>query len=379
MHDLETARQLENRFQALQNMILDGFKEIFLEPRKGQYLYWHKLRDNARASYRHNTRALTSLVNNQMIGQVLFNGLVTFIVLVCSVGLRLKAADLVAYVFTLLYLSGAIAAVMVMLPTLMRAGVSVNHLTQLRAELETARFTNAPPERYRFREAFDGITVRGLAFRYGAEATAFGIGPVDLRVNRGETVFIYGGNGSGKTTFFNALVGLCTPTAGEIRVDGTAVDAHNYADYRSLFAVVFNDFYLFEELPGFPVVDPVQWQLYLRLFELEGKVTLSEGRFLTTNLSTGQRKRLALILALLEQKPIVALDEWAADQDPYFRRKFYTEILPYLKAQGFTVVAITHDDKYYGCADKLYKMNEGKLAEEAAGTPAFEPVAAWAK
>jgi putative ATP-binding cassette transporter len=110
----------------------------------------------------------------------------------------------------------------------------------------------------------------------------------------------------------------------------------------------------------------VKWKEYVHLFELEGKVGLEGNRLSTTDLSAGQRKRLALIIALMENKPILVLDEWAQDQDPYFRKKFYTEIIPLLKQAGYSILAVTHDDKYYGCADRLYKMDEGRLVAEHA-------------
>jgi len=177
-------------------------------------------------------------------------------------------------------------------------------------------------------------------------------------------VFIYGGNGSGKTTLVHSILGLRVPTAGEIKLNDIPVNKSNYPEYRTIFSVVFNDFYLFTELLGIDNPDPDKWNYYLKLFELEGKVSLDKNCFSTVSLSAGQKKRLALIAVLLEEKPVLILDEWAADQDPHFRRKFYTEIIPLLKSEGITILAITHDDKYYNCADSLYKMDSGKLIRE---------------
>ena len=142
------------------------------------------------------------------------------------------------------------------------------------------------------------------------------------------------------------------------------INKENYSNYRSIFSVVFSDFYLFDELLGIDNMNIQKCNDYLQLFEIEQKVKLDNNHFSTIDLSTGQKKRLALIAMLLEEKPVLVLDEWAADQDPYFRKKFYTEILPFLKKEGFTIIAVTHDDKYYHCADKLYKMDYGKLIAE---------------
>jgi putative ATP-binding cassette transporter len=253
---------------------------------------------------------------------------------------------------------------MLQLPTFMRAGVSARQLTSLKNELVEAHFRNPIPEKHIFNNIFDRLTVEGLEFNYGKSDTSFSIGPINFDIRKGETIFIYGGNGSGKTTFIHSLLGLCLPSAGEIRLNGILIEQDNYPEYKTFFSVVFSDFYLFDEILDEEHFDLAKWNLYLRLFEMEGKVTLEGSRFSTTDLSAGQRKRLALIIALMEGKPILVIDEWAADQDPYFRKKFYAEIIPLLNKKGLSIIAITHDDKYYHHADKLFKMDEGKLVEE---------------
>jgi len=174
---------------------------------------------------------------------------------------------------------------------------------------------------------------------------------------------VSGGNGSGKTTFINILIGLFPSDEGGFYVNGKKVDNPKLPEYHSLFAPVFNDFHLFEELYGVRKIDPAKAAEYLAVFELQKKVTLQGTKFSTTSLSAGQRKRLALICAMLEGKPILVLDEFAADQDPFFKRKFYTEILPYIRSEGFSVIAITHDENYYPAADRLYRMDSGLLLE----------------
>jgi putative ATP-binding cassette transporter len=280
--------------------------------------------------------------------------------------LHIKSSETISFVFTLLYLLGSIETIMVLLPQLARAKIASNHLLELKSKLQKAVSYNPVSVRNLLKEDFEQITVNDLEFHYGEDDRAFGIGPVNLNIQKGDTIFIYGGNGSGKTTFVHTVLGLNVPTGGEIRCNGTLIDEEHYPDYRALFAVVFSDFYLFNEVLGVDNVDMDKWNYYIQLFELDGIVTMDGKTFSTTNLSTGQRKRLALISALLEEKPVLVIDEWAADQDPYFRKKFYTEIIPLLKDEGITVIAITHDDKYYQCADKLYKMDYGKLIEENA-------------
>lgn len=364
LQEFESARNLENRFLKSFNTVLDGFKEIYMEPAKGKAIYDQQIIGIAEQAYKNNIKAFTGFINNQIVGRVLFYILISVILLYFSVTLHIRTANVVSFIFTLLYLLGAIELIMALLPGIVRARVAADRLMNLKQELENARFNNPMPAKYILKSEFVQIAVKDLEFYYGEDEGAFRIGPVSLTAQKGEIIFIYGGNGSGKTTFIHALLGLCIPSAGDIRLNGVLINNDNYPDYRTIFSVVFSDFYLFDELLGIAHPDMEKWHYYLRLFELEGKVQLANNSFSTTALSTGQRKRLALIAALLEEKPVLIIDEWAADQDPYFRRKFYTEILPILKKDGTTVIAITHDDKYFYCADKLYKMDGGKLIAE---------------
>ncbi|HEX8531576.1 MAG TPA: cyclic peptide export ABC transporter [Cytophagales bacterium] len=357
---LQKTHDLENEFQKHFESILDGFKEIYMEPGKGKYIYERRICKVADASYLHNTTAVTGFINNQVTGQILFYILITAVLLFFSIVLQIAASSVVNFVFTLLYLLGSIETIMLQFPSLMKAKVASNHLMELKRELEEANFKNRLPGRNVV--PFEQLAVTDLEFAY--RDAAFRIGPVNLNINKGEIIFIYGGNGSGKTTLVYSILGLCNPTAGGIRLNGIPVTEENYPEYKSLFAVVFNNFYLFDEITWEDRFDLHKWNFYVHLFELEGKVAIQDKRFSTTDLSTGQRKRLALIAALMERKPILVLDEWAADQDPYFRMKFYTQILPLLQREGTTILAITHDDKYYSCARRLFKMDEGNLIEE---------------
>jgi putative ATP-binding cassette transporter len=364
MKQFQKARELENKFQGNFKAILDGFKEIYMEPKKGRYIYNERITEIANTSYRNNRNAYTGFINNQITGQILFYILISSILLFWGLTLKIKPADIVSFVFTLLYLLGSIETIMVLLPTIVRARVASSHLMELTKELEAAKYSNPIADKYIQKDEFDQIMVKGLEFYYSGQEEPFGVGPISIDINKGETIFIYGGNGSGKTTFVHAILGLRIPTGGEIWLNDILIDSENYPNYRTLFSVVFSDFYLFDEILAVDHVDMEKWNYYLHLFELQDKVTLDGKKLSTTELSTGQRKRLALITALLEDKPILVMDEWAADQDPHFRKKFYVEILPILKKDGFTIIAITHDERYYHCADRLFKMDYGKLIEE---------------
>jgi putative ATP-binding cassette transporter len=204
-------------------------------------------------------------------------------------------------------------------------------------------------------------------FQYPDRGTGsvFRLGPVDLEARAGEILFIVGGNGSGKSTLLKALTGLYHPQSGSITLDDTLLAQDSAVWYRSHFAAVFSEYHLFERLYGLYDVAPERVRELLATMQISDKTAFENGRFTTLDLSHGQRKRLALLVAILEDRPILVLDEWAADQDPPFRRYFYEELLPSLKREGRTIIAVTHDDKYFGMADRVVKMEYGEFVPVA--------------
>jgi putative ATP-binding cassette transporter len=195
-----------------------------------------------------------------------------------------------------------------------------------------------------------------------AGAGPVAIGPVTFTLRPGQVTFIVGGNGSGKTTISKVLTGLYEAQAGSIRLAGRHLEAGNLEWYRSHFAAVFVDFTVFPRPKGVKR-SPVAQQkarYYLRALQLTNNMTLAGVGLADLPLSQAQRRRLALFTALLEDRPIYVFDEWAADQDPKFKDLFYKHFLPALKASGKAIVAVTHDDKYFDCADQVVEMHEGR-------------------
>ncbi|MEL6636060.1 MAG: cyclic peptide export ABC transporter [Bacteroidota bacterium] len=360
----DNTRGLESNFLKHFNATLSGTKEINIERKKGVEIYDEKLVPITQDAFNNNKRAFVGYLNSQIIGQILFYSLIAFIILYAGFAFAVPFPVIISFVFILLYVLGPIENIMITFPFISRAVVSAKRLLELRDELANEQLKNRKLlENNAFLYPLQHLVAEQLEYTFETDKNSFTIGPIDLQLNRGEIVFIHGGNGSGKTTFIYTLLGLYQPTRGRMVVNGQAITEDNRDVYKQLYAPVFSDFYLFDEFYSVGEVNEAKLRDYLELFEIDEKVTIEGGKFSTTDLSTGQRKRLALIAVLLEDKPVLVLDEWAADQDPYFRKKFYTEILPRFKKEGWTIIAITHDDKYYDCCDRLLKMDYGRLYE----------------
>ncbi|MFK7979084.1 MAG: cyclic peptide export ABC transporter [Saprospiraceae bacterium] len=208
------------------------------------------------------------------------------------------------------------------------------------------------------------IDIKALQYTYhhAEKENGFHLGPIDCQFQSGEIVFITGGNGSGKTTFLKLLIGLYASQTGQIKWNNQLVTTENIEAYRQNFAVIFAEPHLFPHLMGFTDESTNQLaQVWLQRLQLAHKVQLIDNKFSTLKLSFGQRKRLALLTAYLEDRPVYVFDEWAAGQDPEFRDFFYYTLLPELKMKGKLVIAITHDDHYFNTADRIIKFDTGQI------------------
>jgi putative ATP-binding cassette transporter len=273
---------------------------------------------------------------------------------------EMRAETLTGYVLTIFYLMGPLREIMNSIPIFSRANISLQKVEQLDLAPVTRGEAMAPRASVR---AWQQLELRGGVFTYDHQEGDgnFSLGPIDITLHPGDLVFVVGGNGSGKSTLAKLLTGLYPLEAGELRLDGQLITDENREWYSEHFSVVFSDFYVFESLLGLvsPGLD-AQAKDYLVQLQLDHKVEVHNGVLSTTALSQGQRKRLALLTAYLEDRPIYIFDEWAADQDPEFKELFYVQLLPELKARGKAVLVISHDDRYFHLADRALKLEYGK-------------------
>lgn len=338
---------------------LDGFKEVKLNQARAAALEAAFLRVAA------GLELLQKRLNETITRGPLFLQVLFYVLLGVSVFLlpKLHAVNTIALhkiTAAVLFVMGPVTGVFVALPFVAIANASVGSIGRLRDRLALgagAGESQAAPV-----PSFESLHLSGLEFRYGEDpGDWFQVGPINFKLQAGELVFIAGGNGSGKSTFLKLLTGLYYPVSGRIEVNGAPVDPDDYGPYRGLFSAIFPDFHVFEKLYGLSVDEGLVDSL-LRRFDLHHKTRLSRDGWTSRELSTGQKKRLAMIVARLEDRPLLVLDEWAADQDPEFRSTFYREILPELKKAGKTMVVATHDDRYFDAADRVYKMELGMLS-----------------
>lgn len=368
----QIAEQHEQLFQLNTEMmdgfgdLIDGFKETKLNTAGAAELVDLVRRRSLVVSNRsldlHQLFATTFVASQ--VGFFLLTGMMVFIV---PLLVTIDPPTLVKITATTLFVIGPISSVVGGLPTLQRLNAAAQSILALQHQLsEIQLWSPAGPTEP---PAFERIGLAGATFHYGGAGEGFTVGPIDLEVRRGQVVFITGGNGSGKSTMLRLLTGLYLPSAGALTLDGQAVGKDGVVTYRNLFSAIFSDYHLFKELYGIPAIDPARIDEYTKLMELETKVTIVGRAFSTVALSGGQRKRLAMIAALIAARPIYIFDEWAADQDPHFRNKFYRTILPDLKSAGKTVIAVTHDERYFAAADVRYHMEDGRLRRASDSDP----------
>lgn len=367
---LKAAREEQDVLFGHFRAVTEGIKELKLHRDRRHALVDQDLATTAAAYRRHSVVGLSVYEGATGGGQAVFFTFIGLLLFAFPAWFALSDHTLAACVLILLFAVSSLQGVLVWFPALGRAAVALTTIEERLASLapgtgEPAPATTAPAGTGARFAGWRRIEFRGVSHVYpGPKGEEFVLGPLDFDVRRGEILFVVGSNGSGKTTLAKVLTSLYPPEQGVLRVDGVTVTAANREDYRDLFSAVFSDFHLFDSLLGLPAPDrTAKAEQYLRRLQLDHKVRITGDRFSTTALSLGQRKRLALLVAYLEDRDCYLFDEWAADQDPVFKDFFYRELLPELRDRDKAVVVISHDDQYFHAADRLVRLDYGQLSE----------------
>lgn len=348
--------------------LIEGFKEVKVNHAKCQDLF------STFAAAVQEARGLSMKIAVQFIRfrivmQAAFYVILATVVFILPRFIDTFSRQVMESTSVVLFIVGYLSGFVEVIPVFARTNAALKNIAELEAQLD-AEVEVRPRQLKPFLD-FEKISVKNLHFAYQDQAgeQAFSVGPLTLEIERGEILFLTGGNGSGKSTLLKVLTGLYLPDAGEITVDNVVIDPGNVFCLRELYSVIFTDFHLFDSFYGYRDVDAARVNALIQTMRLGDKVRFTDGAFSTLNLSTGQRKRLALIIALIEDRQIYVFDEWAADQDQYFRRYFYEGILHELKARGKTVIAVTHDEAYWKHADRVVKLDAGVVVRQERTAP----------
>lgn len=361
---LNLAREVGDRLYSHFRALTEGIKELKLHRSRRAAFLTEDVQNTTEAYQSHYVAAELRFVASQNWSHLLYFALIGLILFLLPQISRLSAQTLTGYVVTTLFLMGPLAGTLTSISLFGRANVALDKIEELGVSLSRYSTEECAVEAAGGEMTFEHLELVNVthSYRHEKDDSHFVLGPISLRFRPGELVFVVGGNGSGKSTLAKIITGLYPPETGQIRLEGQHITDKNRDNYRQLFSAVFVDFYLFDNLLGLGSDDlDEQAGHYLEQLHLSQKVKVRNGALSTTAVSQGQRKRLALLTAYLEDRPFYLFDEWAADQDPHFKNVFYTQLLPELKARGKTVVVISHDEKYFHVADRIIKLDYGKL------------------
>ncbi|MFB0846521.1 cyclic peptide export ABC transporter [Paenibacillus oleatilyticus] len=355
----EEIRDLQTAFYKLIEDMVSGFRELSLHHNK-RTAFFHTIVERCREIKDLRTKGDMKFVNTYVLGELMFVIVLGVTVFLLPVLIHHFQIDtMLHFVLVFLYIMGPVNGLLNTIPQLIQVRISWKRIIQLNNELKaipssSERKLTFPSEKY-------NVSLNQVSYQYPGESP-FRVGPLQGEFRSGEITFVIGGNGSGKSTLANLLTGLYEPSDGCVLINGKQVSPNSLGEY---YSVVYSNYYLFDRLYGLSIDGrEAEIESYLDLLELKDKVFVNKGEFSTTKLSSGQRKRLALLVCYLEDRPIYLFDEWAADQDPRYRQIFYHKILPELKRKGKCIIAITHDERYFHVADQVVKMEAGAIIHQ---------------
>lgn len=363
---LELAREEQDKLFTHFRAITEGTKELKLNLARREAFFSEELEPTIAQSRHYNVIGMSAFTIGLSWIQFLLFAVIGLVDLGLPRLMTVNQSVLSGYALTIIFLVVPLDAITTILPLLSKASIALKKVESINLALASrSEQSSTTLERVELSRNWHLLKFIKITHTYPGEReeSSFSIGPIDLTFHPQELIFIVGGNGSGKSTLAKLITGLYIPESGEIIADGKPINDQNREWYRQQFSAVFPDFYLFDKLLGLGKFDlDAQIEKYLIKLQLNHKVTVKNGRLSTTALSQGQRKRLALLIAYLEDRPFYLFDEWASDQDPIFKDIFYTQLVPELKSRGKTVLVISHDDRYFHLADRIIKLDYGQLA-----------------
>lgn len=368
--DIIKVRNLADVYQENVNDFLRGFREVKMSTKRSDTIYFDFLTKNRNNIKKLTTKTITKYLINNLMGTYAGHLLIGVILFALPATLLITEEVKINFVVTILYILGSVGTVIEAIEEFTKMKVAVKRLDEFNTTLGVKQGEKlSHGDMTNFNNSFKSIRFENVVFEYynDKKEVAFKLKPLNLTIEKGESIFITGGNGSGKSTFIMLLVGLYKPVSGKIYLNDTPITKENYSFYRDQIACIFTDSYLFSEnynnfnyTEKEETLDELVKEMELeKVFELD-----KEKGLVKVNLSKGQQKRVALIYSLMEEKDILILDEWAAEQDPEFRAYFYNTIIPNLREQGKTVIAVTHDDAYFNQAKRLIKFNFGSIESD---------------
>ncbi len=359
---LTKVRSLEDTLFHHYQAVVEGKNELALNKKRRQVLFNEQFLPTAQASKKEASNAemlwainlnWTTLLVFCLIGVIFFLGLTSD---------QISRETVIGYTLAIMFLRTPLSMILDSIPAVVRGNVALKAISRLSL--------NEDQTEHRFEEQeiveFNSLSLVDTKYQYPDQngEAGFVLGEVNFEIKKGELVFLVGGNGSGKSTLAKILTGLYLPTSGQVLLNNEKITLDNADQLRSCYSAIFPSFFLFSDVVDSQGsnIDDDKVTYYLEKLAINNKVSVNQGQLSTTSLSQGQRKRLALVLLYMENRQVLLLDEWAADQDPSFREVFYREILPELQKAGKTIIAISHDDHYFDVADRIYKLDCGQLA-----------------